>query len=147
MPAPPIPRPLRVRAWEAVRDAIRRSDVIRSRDVLLKIDPDDEHHDDPLPDGRWAVRLTPTAADRRVVGTMADQRHQYEVDIRVDVDLRTPGDAWTDHAALWAAIEAAVDGNRRALRGAGVGIFDVESTAPAGRGSPGVITITINEED
>ena len=145
-----LPHSRRRTALEAIADRLRRADEFETLDVLWRIDDGAPTGDDPLPEGRNAVRLTPEIGTSEPFAACGWGRVLVRCAWRVRVEVSPADGRWASAADLWDAIErtlaargeqpADVLATLGALQSAGVD--DLEVTQPADPAQAGYLDIT-----
>lgn len=148
-----MPESARRKAFEYVVDYLKRDDDLKGLRPLWLVRDGTSQGDDPLPEGRTGIGLTPELGEWLPIGTRNRDR-VYEATVRAAVEIRTPHDTWGEAADVWERIVDRLTGRGldpegrrdhwRRLNAAGV--FDVEPTTEPAGGAPGVLTITVHTE-
>jgi hypothetical protein len=157
----------RVKAWRAVVGLLTADPYIRTFDPLWQIPdprlpqtPSRVAYDDPPPENRLTIRLTPRLDRMQRVAFLGHGRSLYEAPVRLGVEVTMPGGS--DAVAsqdVWAAIETALTDRGEqdeAIREhwqrlAEAGLFDMELETPGdspddGGTGAGVVVITCHVE-
>jgi hypothetical protein len=98
----------RVKGTAAVIDLIRSDPWVSRRDPLFRVPEDGATFDDPPPEDRLWIRLTPRHVSTRPVCSVGPRGIWAEVWMELAVEIQAPGYGWTTAAAVWEEIEAAL---------------------------------------
>jgi hypothetical protein len=144
-----LPASKRREALDAIVSRLKRDDALRPLDILWRIDDGRIEGDDPLPQGRTSVRLTPEMGTAEPFATCGWGRVLYRCAWKIRVELRSADDHWGTAADLWEAIERALfargeqpsDVLAAHAEIQAAGVDELEVTQPADTGTPGYLDL------
>ena len=149
-----LPAGPRRRAFAALLDHLQTDPTLKAV-VRGWYTPDNPADDDALPSDVVSVRLSRGGGSWSAVASVGYSR-TYEVQMRVAVEIRVPGDHDLDADDVWDHISDRCTGRRqpddeaRRLawdRLAAAGVMDVQPTSDPAGAAPGVITLFLQIED
>jgi hypothetical protein len=104
-------RDVRTRMWQAARDLVRNAPTIRSMDPLFQV-PESTAFDDPPPEARLTIRMSPAYEDMGDPLASNGIRSVYPANVLITFLIACPGQRAETSQAVWREILAAIRGDR-----------------------------------